>query len=179
MRKLTAGLFMPLDGAVESPNLWQFDSFDNELGQLLGATMGSVDTAVLGRIGFQEWSSYRPNTGDDNPFSSFINALPNYVASTTLSGDLGWNATLIDGDVVAFLTYLEQTEGGEISLGSTAHGGGLTRTGGQVDLYGVPDVLAELLSKLGVQREHVPTGAGHHEALVDERDAVDVAANPN
>ena len=32
MRKLTAGLFMSLDGVVESPNLWQFDSFDEELG---------------------------------------------------------------------------------------------------------------------------------------------------
>jgi len=78
--------------------------------------MASVDTAVLGRVGFQEWSSFWPSAGEDDPFGAFINALPKYVASNTLSGDLGWNATVIDGDVAAFLTDLKQTEGGEISL---------------------------------------------------------------
>ncbi len=54
MRTLSAGLFMSLDGVVEAPNLWQFDSFDDELGQQMGAMMGRIDTAILGRIGYQE-----------------------------------------------------------------------------------------------------------------------------
>ena len=116
MRKLTTGLFMSIDGVVESPNLWQFDSFDDELGQLLGRTMAAVDTAVLGRVGYQEWSEHWPAAGEDDPFAAFINPLPKYVASTTLSGDLTWNATLINGDVEAFLTKLKQGGGGDISL---------------------------------------------------------------
>lgn len=116
MRKLTAGLFMSVDGVVESPNLWQFDSFDDELGALLGKLIGSVDTAVLGRVGYQEWSQHWPNTNATDPFGAFINPIEKFVASTTLSGDLGWNATLIDGDVETFLTELKQTEGGEIAL---------------------------------------------------------------
>jgi hypothetical protein len=35
MRKVTAGLFHSVDGVVESPNQWQFDSFDEEMGQEL------------------------------------------------------------------------------------------------------------------------------------------------
>lgn len=56
MHKLTAGLFMSIDGVVESPNLWQFDNFDDELGAQMGQLLGRVDTAILGRVGYQEWA---------------------------------------------------------------------------------------------------------------------------
>ncbi|MDQ1530355.1 MAG: hypothetical protein QOE37_460, partial [Microbacteriaceae bacterium] len=32
MRTVTAGLFHSVDGVVEAPNEWQFDSFDEDLG---------------------------------------------------------------------------------------------------------------------------------------------------
>ena len=49
MRKLSAGLFYSLDGVAQSPNLWQFDSFDDELGAGLDSMMQSVDAGILGR----------------------------------------------------------------------------------------------------------------------------------
>ncbi|MWV60081.1 dihydrofolate reductase family protein [Rathayibacter sp. VKM Ac-2754] len=119
MRTLTAGLFMSVDGVVESPNLFQFDSFDAELGAMMGRMIGAVDTAVLGRTGYEEWSEYWPSAPADDPFASFINPIEKYVASTTLSGPLGWNATLIEGDAAEFLTGLKQTDGGDISLFSS------------------------------------------------------------
>ncbi|KQQ00021.1 MULTISPECIES: dihydrofolate reductase family protein [unclassified Rathayibacter] len=119
MRTLTAGLFLSVDGVVESPNLFQFDSFDAELGALMGRMIGSVDTAVLGRTGYEEWSQYWPTAPAEDPFGSFINPIEKYVASTTLSGPLDWNATLIEGDVAEFLMRLKQTDGGEISLFSS------------------------------------------------------------
>jgi dihydrofolate reductase len=149
MRKLTAGLFMSVDGVVESPNLWQFDSFDDDLGALLGKLIGSVDTAVLGRVGYQEWSQHWPNTSDTDPFGAFINPIEKFVASTTLSGDLEWNATLIDGDVEMFLTELKQTEGGEIALFA---GISLVR---QLMLSG-------LLDELTLMIHPVVAGAGRH-----------------
>ena len=103
MRMLTAGLFASVDGVVESPNLFQFDSFDAELGALMGGMIDEVDTAVLGRAGFEEWSQYWPAAPADDPFAAFINPIEKFVASTTLSGGLGWNATLIEGDAVEFL----------------------------------------------------------------------------
>ncbi|MCM6762787.1 dihydrofolate reductase family protein [Rathayibacter sp. ZW T2_19] len=119
MRMLTAGLFASVDGVVESPNLFQFDSFDAELGALMGGMIGEVDTAVLGRAGYEEWSQYWPAAPADDPFAAFINPIEKFVASTTLSGDLGWNATLIEGDAVEFLRRLKQTEGGRISVFSS------------------------------------------------------------
>jgi dihydrofolate reductase len=117
MRKLTAGLFMSIDGVVESPNLWQFDSFDDELGAQMGQLLGRVDTAILGRIGYQEWAEGWPNADHDDPFGGFINPIRKFVASRTLTGDLEWqNSTLIDGDVEAFLTELKKTDGGEIAV---------------------------------------------------------------
>ncbi|WP_440709555.1 dihydrofolate reductase family protein [Herbiconiux sp. YIM B11900] len=117
MRKLTAGLFMSLDGVVESPNLWQFDSFDDELGALMGAMIGSVDTAILGRVGYEQWAEYWPAAGEDDPFGAFVNPLEKHVASRSLTGDLAWqNSHLIEGDLFAFVRELKQTEGGEISL---------------------------------------------------------------
>ncbi|NQX16779.1 dihydrofolate reductase family protein [Rathayibacter sp. VKM Ac-2857] len=119
MRRLTAGLFSSLDGVVESPNLFQFDSFDAELGELMGRMIGAVDTAVLGSTGFREWSQYWPSAPADDPFGAFINPLEKFVASSTLTGDLGWNATLIEGDVPAFLTRLKEGDGGDISVMSS------------------------------------------------------------
>ena len=51
MRKVTAGLFYSVDGVAEAPDQFQFDSFDNELGALLGSVMNDVDTVLLGRKG--------------------------------------------------------------------------------------------------------------------------------
>ena len=116
MRKVTAGLFYSLDGVVESPNLWQFDSFDAEMGEELGAVISRVDTVLLGRVGYQEWSGYWPNAGTDDPFGAFINPVKKFVASRTLTGDLEWNSKLMDAPLTDFVSALKQTEGGEISV---------------------------------------------------------------
>ncbi len=108
---------MSLDGVVESPNLWQFDSFDEELGVEMTAMMSRVDTVLLGRVGYEEWAGYWPGTENDDPFGAFINAVQKFVASRTLTGDLAWqNSTLVTGDLTEFVTDLKRTEGGEISL---------------------------------------------------------------
>ena len=116
MRKVTAGLFYSLDGVVESPNLWQFDSFDAEMGEELGAVISRVDTVLLGRVGYQEWSGYWPSASTDDPFGAFINPVKKFVASRTLTGDLEWNSKLMDAPLTEFVTALKQTEGGEISV---------------------------------------------------------------
>ncbi|MDQ3591595.1 MAG: dihydrofolate reductase family protein [Actinomycetota bacterium] len=117
MRKVTAGLFHSLDGVVEAPNLWQFDSFDDELGAELTGMIDRVDTVLLGRVGYQEWASYWPKAEKGDPFGSFINPVEKYVASRTLTGDLEWqNSRLIDGSLEDFVAALKETSGGEISV---------------------------------------------------------------
>ncbi|KRA44965.1 dihydrofolate reductase family protein [Devosia sp. Root635] len=117
MRKVTAGLFYSVDGVAEAPDQFQFDSFDDELGALLGGVMTEVDTVVLGRRGYQEWADFWPNAGQDMDFAGFINAVPKFVASNTLKqADLTWNnSTLIDGDLEGFVLDLKQRQGGTIA----------------------------------------------------------------
>lgn len=118
MRKLTAGLFYSVDGVAEAPDTFQFDSFDDELGALLGGIMADVDAVLMGRVGYQEWAGYWPNAEQDQDFAGFINAVPKFVASDTLKpGDLGWsNASLIEGDLEAFVRDLKAQAGGTISV---------------------------------------------------------------
>ncbi len=113
-RTVTAHLFHSLDGVVESPNLWQFDAFGPEEGQLMGEVLGPVTEVVIGRQLWQEWSDYWPQAED--PFAQFINPVPKHVVSSTLSGDLGWNSTVVDGDPVEFVSALRETAGGDIAV---------------------------------------------------------------
>lgn len=117
MRMLTAGLFHSVDGVVESPDQWQFDSFDEEMGGLLGAMIERVDTVILGRVGYEQWSDYWPTAGDEDGFGGFINSVPKHVASRTLANPLDWeNSSLIDGDLDDFVHDLKASEGGEIAV---------------------------------------------------------------
>ena len=116
MRKLSAGLFHSIDGVVERPDQFQFDSFDDDLGAMLGAIIGQTDTVLMGRVGYEEWAGYWPTATQDGDFADFINGVPKHVASRTLSGRLGWqNSTLIDGELIAFVKTLKAAEGRDIA----------------------------------------------------------------
>ena len=117
MRKVTAGLFYSIDGAAQAPDQWQFDSFDDELGAFMTTTLANVDTIILGRVGYEEWSQYWPNAQADADFKAFINGTPKHVASTTLAGPLGWeNASLISGRAEDLVRDLKAADGGDIAV---------------------------------------------------------------
>jgi dihydrofolate reductase len=118
LRKLIAGLFYSVDGVAEAPDQFQFDSFDDELGAAMGRVMGEIDTVLMGRVGYEEWAGYWPNAKQDQDFGAFINAVPKFVASDTLTpADLGWsNSTLIEGDLDSFVRELKAKEGGTIAV---------------------------------------------------------------
>jgi dihydrofolate reductase len=116
MRKVTAGLFHSIDGVVEAPDQWQFDQFDDELGEMLGGVLSRVDTVILGRVGYEAWAKDF-GEGSDDFFGPFINNVPKFVASRTLKGPLEWqNSSLIEGDLDAFVRELKRKSGGEIAV---------------------------------------------------------------
>jgi RNA polymerase sigma-70 factor (ECF subfamily) len=116
-RKVTAHLFHSVNGVVESPNEWQFDAFGPEEMQLMGAAIGGITDVVIGRKLWQEWSDYWQSAGADDPFAQFINPVRKHVVTSTLSGDLGWNSTVVEGDPVAFVSSLKDGNGeGGISV---------------------------------------------------------------
>ena len=113
MRKVAAGLFSSIDGVVEAPNEWQ-PSFDDEMGAVLSRMLEEQDAVLLGRVTFTEWSGYWPNSTDE-PFASWINSTPKYVASSTLDSVDQWsNTTLMKGSVADFVAELRQQDGGTI-----------------------------------------------------------------
>jgi dihydrofolate reductase len=113
MRKVTAGLFSTIDGVVQAPDQWQ-TAFDDEMGAVLSHMLEEQDAVLLGRVTFTEWAGYWP-TSTDEPFASWINSTPKYVASSTLDSIDGWsNSTLIKGSVADFVRELREQPGGAI-----------------------------------------------------------------
>lgn len=118
MRKVTASLFISLDGVVQAPNEWQF-AFDEQMAAAVTRTFQDADTVLLGRVTYQEWADYWP-TSDDEPFASWINNTPKFVASTTLDSVDAWpNSTLIKGPVTDFVAHLRQQKGKTITTGGS------------------------------------------------------------
>jgi RNA polymerase sigma-70 factor (ECF subfamily) len=113
-RRTIAHLFSSVNGVAESPNLFQFDAFGPEEGELMGRTIAPVTDVIIGRKLWQEWSQYWPNA--DDPFGRFINPVRKHVVTSALTGELGWNSTIVDGDPVAYLEKLRQQGEGDISV---------------------------------------------------------------
>jgi len=116
MRMVSAALFHSLDGVVESPHLWQFDRFDDDLGNAMNAAIADTDTVVLGRVTYEQWAGYWPTSSGDD-FADFINPVEKLVASRSLRGELAWeNARLVDGDLEAAVRELKQRDGAGIMV---------------------------------------------------------------
>jgi dihydrofolate reductase len=118
MRKVTAGLFLSLDGVMESPEKWQLPYFNDEMGEAVGAAMAAADAMLLGRVTYQEFASYWPGvSAEEEPFADYMNNTPKYVVSRTLEGPLEWNnSTLIKGNLVEEISRLKQQSGKNIGI---------------------------------------------------------------
>ena len=121
MRKVTAGLFVSLDGVVESPEKWHFPYFDDEMGEAVGAAISSSDAMLLGRVTYQEFAAYWPGvSSEDEPFATHMNNTPKYVVSKTLDKAEWNNSTLISGNVAEEITKLKQQPGKNIGITGSA-----------------------------------------------------------
>ena len=150
MRKVYAGLFSTIDGVVEAPDQWQ-TAFDDEMGAALSGMLAEQDAVLLGRVTFSEWVNYWP-TSTDEPFASWINGTPKYVASSTLDSVDDWaNSTLITGSVPEFVANLKEQAGGTIG---TAGSPTLVRS---LFEHGLIDVLTLIISPVvaGGGRAHL------------------------
>lgn len=116
MRKVVAGLAMTLDGVVEGPSIRGWLMFNEEMGQIIGASVGRSDAILLGRETYLEFSGRWPGLGSDVPMADFMNNTPKYVLSTTLE-KLDWaNSTLLSGDLRDVVGKLKDQQGKEIQV---------------------------------------------------------------
>lgn len=121
MRKVVSWLFISLDGVVEAPNEWQFDVMDNDMIADITSQMDAEDAMLMGRVTYEEWTTYWPTSADE-PYASHINNMPKYVVSTTLE-DVEWGKwekpTLIKGNLAEEITKLKEQPGKNIGVGGS------------------------------------------------------------
>ncbi len=113
-RRVVAYLLMSLDGVVEGPGDWVFASFDAEMNRLLSQVLDGQDAVPLGRATYEEWSKSWPGSSRE-PFATFINSTPKYIASATLV-DPKWTGSAVTRDVESELNDLKARPGGEIGV---------------------------------------------------------------
>lgn len=113
MRKIIESTFVTLDGVISDPQDYSPPYWDEDHFGYGGKLMEDTEALLLGRAtyeGFAEaWSA---RSGD--PFTDRMNAMPKYVASTTLSGDVDWNAKVLEGDTVEAVKKLKAEDGGNL-----------------------------------------------------------------
>ncbi|SEF15819.1 dihydrofolate reductase family protein [Jiangella alba] len=110
MRKIIESTFITLDGCIGEPHVWGQPYWDEQHASYNAKLVDGSDAMLLGREtydGFKDaWTS---RAGD--PVADRMNALPKYVASRTLTGDLEWNARALEGDVAEAVAALKQQPG--------------------------------------------------------------------
>ena len=120
MRKITAGLFISLDGVVEDPHLWHFPYFNDEMGAAVDATLGAADTVLFGRKTYdsfaEAWPEREAAGGEDAAFAKKLGDARKIVASNQQL-EFHWrNTEQLDGDLVEAVTRLK-SEPGESNIG--------------------------------------------------------------
>jgi dihydrofolate reductase len=83
MRKIAAGLFISLDGVVESPEKWTGPYFNDQVGQAVGALMAGNDAMLLGRVTYEGFAA--AFGGQSGGMADQMNNTPKFVVSGTLA----------------------------------------------------------------------------------------------
>lgn len=112
MRKIINSTYITLDGVIEAPHLWPSlgRPGDDRFGQIQTDLALSCDALLMGRHTYDGFAPVWPTHSGD-PLSDHINAMPKYVASTTLKNPEWNNTHVIDGDVVAEIRRLKEASG--------------------------------------------------------------------
>ncbi|WP_329314983.1 dihydrofolate reductase family protein [Streptomyces sp. NBC_01262] len=120
MRKITAGVFISLDGVVEAPDQWHFPYFSDEMGAAVDATLGAADTVLFGRKTYDSFAGAWPEREaageEDAGFAKKLGDARKIVVSTRKLEFTWRNSEQLQGDFVEAVTALKNEPGGNIAL---------------------------------------------------------------
>lgn len=123
MRSVVNSTFVSLDGVVNHMERWHFDYLSEESDALALSQLQAADGMLMGRATYDVYASSWP--GRDGAYADRLNAMPKYVASTTLTDPTWSGATVLEGDLVDAVRRLKEQDGGPI----LQHGvGAVTKT---------------------------------------------------
>jgi dihydrofolate reductase len=116
MRRVTAGLFISLDGVVEDPQNWHFPYFNDQMGAAVDGQLGSSDTLLLGRKTYDSFAGAWPEReaagGEDAGFAKVLGDARKIVVSNQ-DLQLTWrNSERLQGDLLQAVTALKNEPGG-------------------------------------------------------------------
>ena len=112
MGKLIATTQATLDGVIDPVGEWVQP--DGDHGTYSFERQARSSGLVLGRKTYEGLAGFWPS--QTGKWADMVNAMPKYVGYNTLSGDLDWNATLLEGDLEASIPKLKDEVDGEILL---------------------------------------------------------------
>jgi dihydrofolate reductase len=95
MGKLIATTQATIDGVIDPVGEWVQP--DGDHGDYSFERQARSSGLVLGRKTYEGLAGFWPS--QTGRWADMVNPMPKYVASNTLSGDLEWNATLLDADL--------------------------------------------------------------------------------
>jgi dihydrofolate reductase len=131
MRKVIANEWMTLDGVVQAPSYadedvtggfghggWHAGYFDELSMNWVIENVRGAGGYLLGRGTYEIFAAHWPNAPQEQQvLAEPLNALPKYVASTTLDEPLGWqNSRLLQGDIGAAVRALKAEDGNELHV---------------------------------------------------------------
>jgi dihydrofolate reductase len=118
MRKITAGLFITLDGVIEAPEKWNPPYYNDEMTQVVMGQMADAGTQLYGRRTYELFRTVFTGSSAP-PHGEMMTNAPKIVVSITLEHPDWGPTTLISSDVTAELTELKQQPGKNISTGAS------------------------------------------------------------
>jgi dihydrofolate reductase len=176
MRRISVTENISLDGVMQAPARpdedtrggftrggWASPYVDQVMTDYMTAGAGGDGCLLLGRGTYQTMAANWPQMPADNPFTAWINAMPKYVASTTLGAPLEWNATLLEGDAATTLAALKDSDGPDLNVLGSGVLVQTLRSHGLIDEY----LLSIFPLVLGSGTRLFPDGAGAELHLVD------------
>jgi dihydrofolate reductase len=110
MGKLIATTQATIDGVIDPVGEWVEEGGDHA--EYSFDRQARSSGLVLGRKTYEGLAGYWPS--QSGKWADMVNAIPKYVASNTLSGDLEWNATLLEGDLAESIPRLKAEVDGDL-----------------------------------------------------------------
>src|SRR6185436_12102505 len=120
MRKITAGVFISLDGVVEEPAEWHFPYFNEEMGAAVTASLGAADTILFGRKTYDSFAGAWPEreaAGEEDAGLAKALGDARKIVVSNQELEFSWrNSEQLEGDLVEAVTALKSEPGGNIAL---------------------------------------------------------------